>query len=356
MSSLHAATRQFLMHGRQALAEACVDRQYANAPELQERYGEAGRAKCVQDTAFHLSYLASSVGTNSVELFADYVAWAKVVMNAYRVRTEDIVTNLVYLGRVLEERLPGESGALANEFLQVGLQRLPQMLTEGPTLIDSAAPQAGLARTYLEALLRGERRVASQLILDHVEAGLPIRDVYLHIFQPCQRELGRLWQLNRISVAQEHYCTAATQLVMSLLYPRLFATPKHGRRLVATCVGGELHEIGMRILTDFFELDGWDTFYLGANTPAGDVVKSVAQRGADLLAVSVTMTFHLPEVEQLIQAVRRSEVGSRVKVLVGGYPFNVVPDLWQKLGADGSAADAETAVALARTLLPRGDG
>ena len=88
-----------------------------------------------------------------------------------------------------------------------------------------------------------------------VEQGTPARDIYLQVFQPAQREVGRLGQTNRISVALEHYVTAATQPIMSQLYPRIFSPEKTGRRLIATCVGGELHEIGVRMVADFFEMD-----------------------------------------------------------------------------------------------------
>ena len=70
--------------------------------------------------------------------------------------------------------------------------------------------------------------------------------------------------MNLLSVAQEHYCTAATQLVMSQLYPRIFSTERRGRTLVAARVADDLHEIGLRMVADFFEMEGWDTFYVGA--------------------------------------------------------------------------------------------
>lgn len=74
-------------------------------------------------------------------------------------------------------------------------------------------------------------------------AGTPVKEIHLHVFQPAQYEVGRLWQMNRITVAQEHYCTAATQLIMSQLYPHIFASVKNGCTLGATCVGGDLHEV-----------------------------------------------------------------------------------------------------------------
>jgi methanogenic corrinoid protein MtbC1 len=213
-------------------------------------------------------------------------------------------------------------------------------------------PQLELAGRYLELLLATRRREASALILEAVDRGVTIRDVYLKVFQPVQREIGRLWQRSQISVAQEHFCTAATQLVMSQLYPRIFSGQVSAdRTLVATCIGGELHEIGVRMVADFFEMDGWDTIYLGANTPQEAVVEQLVSTGADLLAVSVTMSFHLNVATRLVSAVRGDSRCVDVRILAGGLPFNLVPDLWRRVGADGSADDAERAVAAGQRLM-----
>jgi methanogenic corrinoid protein MtbC1 len=53
----------------------------------------------------------------------------------------------------------------------------------------------------------------------------------------------------------------------------------------------------------------------------------------------------------LIAAARQTLDGREIKILVGGYPFNVAPDLWQELGADGQANDAGEAVGLANRML-----
>lgn len=212
-------------------------------------------------------------------------------------------------------------------------------------MLDVNNPHGELALAYLDAVLKGDRGEASRLILNAAHGGVPVRDIYLRVLQPVQHEVGRLWQTNQISVAHEHFVTAVTQLVMSQLYPFIFSTHKHGRRMVATCVGGELHEIGIRMVADFFEMDGWDTFYLGANTPASSVVQSVLEREASVLALSATMTSHVGQVSQLVEVVRTS-AASDVTILVGGYPFNLLPDLWQRIGADGYAPDAESALRL----------
>jgi MerR family transcriptional regulator, light-induced transcriptional regulator len=327
-----------------ALAEAITERHFELNPGLARRYGEAGRAKCRQDAQYHLSYLAEAIEASLPSLFADYAAWAKVMLEARGVPAADLVHNFQVTREVLGDRLPAEMGSVAERYITAGLARLPQIASELPAFVAPAAPCAELAREYLDALLGGDRREAGRLILDAVEAGESVKNIYLHVFQPAQREVGRLWQTNRLSVAEEHYCTAATQFVMSQLYPYIFAGDKNGRSLVATCVAGDLHEIGVRMVADFFEMEGWDTFYLGANTPTADVVRTLIDRRAAALAVSATMTYHVRAVAALIEAVRANEATRQVKVLVGGYPFNVAPELWRQVGADASAADAQGAI------------
>ena len=173
----------------------------------------------------------------------------------------------------------------------------------------------------------------------------------MEVFQRTQYEIGRLWQLGQVNVAQEHYCTAVTQAIISQLYPRIFARERVGRRLVAACAGGETHEIGARMVADFFEMAGWDTYYLGANMPAGNMARYVEQHTVDVVAISATMTIHLDAVSALMQSVRATPAGRRAKILCGGYPFNISPDLWRRMGADASAPDGRRAVQVAEALL-----
>lgn len=188
-------------------------------------------------------------------------------------------------------------------------------------------------------------------MLDAVAAGTLVKEVYLHVFQPAQYEIGRLWQTNRISVAQEHYCTAATQLIMSQLYPHIFATAKNGRTLIATSVAGDLHEIGVRMVADFFEMEGCNTYYLGANTPHAGVIATIVEEHADVLDVSATISYHVEAVRDLIRAVRAHPLCGNIKILAGGFPFNREPNLWETVGADGFAPDAQQAITLAAQMM-----
>jgi methylmalonyl-CoA mutase cobalamin-binding domain/chain len=228
------------------------------------------------------------------------------------------------------------------------LTAMPSQLT---TYLNVESELGDLGQRYLGLLLAGNRHEASQLVTEAVKDGAPIKTVYIEVFQNSQYEIGRLWQRNEISVAQEHFCTAATQLIISQLYPYLFSHNKTGHRLVVACTGGDLHELGVRMVADFFEMEGWDTFYLGANTTADIVVQNVIEHQAHVLGVSATMTCHVQTVADLIAQVRRTPECAEVKILVGGYPFVVDRELWRQIGADAMANNADYSIATANQLV-----
>lgn len=342
-------TKDLLDQHRDGLAEDLVQREFERNPELEVRYGVIGREKSLQDAKYHLSFLSEAVGRQSPPLFEDYIAWARDMLVARNVLIEDFAFHLKMLKAVLSDRLPPSCAEMAKEYVTIGAGQL-SVSSVAASFVDPNEPLGELAATYLRSLLAADRRTATKLILAEVDRGTGVRDIYTHVFQPTQYEIGRLWQTNQISVAQEHLCTAATQLIMSQLYPHIFATePIHGD-LVATCVAGDLHEIGLRMVADFLQLDGWDTHYLGANVPTPDVLRTLTDTRARILAVSATMTFHVQEVERLIGYVRELPNGGNVHVLVGGYPFRIDPQLWKSVGADGCARSADETIALVHQL------
>jgi len=209
---------------------------------------------------------------------------------------------------------------------------------------DADSSYHNLANSYLELLFRKDADTAIALLLTAVDEGLPLKELYLQVLQPAQHELGRLWQIGRISIADEHYCTAATQQVMARLYPLLFSTPKNGKVLVAACVKGELHEIGLRMVADLFELEGWDTHFFSSATPPEKVLQALCDNHADLLALSATMASHVKDLQELVAMVHTSSLPASIRIMVGGTPFNTDPELWRAIGADGTARGAEEAV------------
>ena len=203
---------------------------------------------------------------------------------------------------------------------------------------------ATLRDRYLAAQLEGQRHEAVRLIMEEgLGAGVSVPDLELLVIGPAQREIGRLWQENRITVAQEHMATAISQLAMAQLYRHLPRDPANGKRVTVACVEGELHEVGARIASDFLEMAGFDVEFLGANVPTDSLVQWVQDARPDLLCLSATMSFHLPALTEAIERVRA--LLPALPIAVGGHAFEWARGLEDRLGVTFYGKDARALVA-----------
>ena len=351
-STIHDNTfRHAIRERKHVLSEKVFDLLIKENPSIGERMTAEYKERCIEDIGYHLMYLADAVHVDSYHLFQSYVAWAKTLFESLGVSNDSFVKSLDVIKRVIGETLPADTVQSAAAYLERAIEEFPSIPSEHPTALGPDNPLSGLGSRYLDTLLQGERNAAAEMILSAVERGTPITDLYLHVFQAVQIELGRLWQMNKVSVAEEHYCTAATQLIMSRLYPYIFNEKKNGRVFLGACVGDELHEIGVRMISDFFELEGWDTYFLGANTPQQAILDMVKTKKPHILGIGVTIAYNIYNVESIIKAVRSQDELESVKILVGGYPFNLDAALWKKVGADGYARNAQEAVQTAEKLI-----
>lgn len=349
--------RRTILEYREAIAERGVELCWQNDPDLERRYGREGRKKCRQDILYHIDYLAEALGVASPSLFNDYVDWSALLLEQYGIGEEDLVGSLELLLEASGAVLDREVVAVMREYVEQAIRTLREgpRREAGESHLGRSTGGGSLARLYLETLLKGERREAIELILGAVATGLPIREVYLEVFAPVQHEIGRLWQIGELSVAEEHFCTAVTQSIMAQLYPQFIARTRSTKgKVVALSVSGELHELGIRMISDLLELEGWDTYYIGANTPEEELCPALIAQGGNLIAISATMTWHVDRVRRAIEAIRERPECAATPILVGGYPFNVASDLWKEIGADGYAATAAEVVNLVERLCGKG--
>ena len=309
--------------------------------------GLPGDDRLHETVAYLVGNLDAALGLDEPALLTDQLRWqsARLALVAPDV---DLDSLLAALHRALASRV--DASDLRAIELQLHMAR--EMLAHDAPPIDRSSPP-GLdpeVRTYLDHALAGRRDAAVRMVVDAVEAGRDVGDVLLGLLQPAQLEIGRLWERGEITVAQEHLTTAVTQLAMAMLYPYLFTGPEGDRRLVATGVGAEAHEVGIRMVADLAQRDGWSTTYLGSGSPVDGVVDEVARRAADVLAISATMTSHVPHVRKLIAAVRSDPRCAGVRIVVGGRPFGLAPQLAAHVGADAWAPDGLSAVNVCNAL------
>jgi methanogenic corrinoid protein MtbC1 len=339
-----------------AIANWTVEQHAQMAPHLPDRYGPNWRADWVGHAISQVRLLAQAVAVRSSALFAHSIRWHFESFKARGVAPTDLLQNLGCLKDVVAAELPPPVARGTVGFVANAIKSLDNLIGD----VEAEAAVAPAMRTpalkYLEAILEGNRTAAESIIVTAQQAGASVADIFEQILAPAQHRLGWMWHQGEISVADEHFGSATTQSVMSQLRPHFQRLPSKGRSVVATSTAGDLHEIGLRMVADLFEIDGWKVTFLGANTPVADVVELLERRRFDLLALSVGTALTLRDAGELIEAIRGTSATAPTKVLIGGPPFRVVPEIWRELGADECALSAVEAVATGNRLIAGSNG
>ncbi len=175
-------------------------------------------------------------------------------------------------------------------------------------------------RSYLEALLAGDRHRCAGILHEQMGHGVLLKTVYLDLMQRAMYEVGTLWEKNLVSVATEHLASAITEVLLALVYPKIFMQAHKDRRAVIACVPLEYHQIGPRMVADFFELHGWHGFSLGANTSTAGLIDFIHERDPDVVGLSMSLLFNRPRFDDMIEAVCTEF--PQLEVLIGGRAFH----------------------------------
>jgi len=295
--------------------------------------------------------LSAALRAGEATLFTERVLWARKTFAAREFDDRLIAVSLQSLRDVLEAELPKKARDGCLEYIDAALAAL-----DGPvpavddSELDVAKPGDRLTLQYLQLALEGRAGDAVALLKQAVDDGLDVSAAYTEVLMPAQKEIGRLWHANEVSVAEEHLVTATSHQAMAFLLHSSPRQPGNGCTLLAACVPGNVHDIALRALTDLFQLAGWRTIYLGSNVPAKDLPVTIEHFQADLVLLGSTLSTHVEPAARVIAAIREN-TDRPVKIMVGGAAFDEVPGLWEKVAADAYAPDAAVAIELGAGLL-----
>jgi len=313
--------------------DAAVAARYSPQPELKWRAHFEG----------WVTDLAAAANTGAPGVFAARMDWCLVAFAARGAPVSDLGSALGALKQAVIRHVPVEDVRWLTAVFEVAEARLSV-----PAADPAGEPLSRLSKLFLLAVLEGERLRASRLVREAVAGGVVAPErVAEEVLVPVMREVGRLWHLGELSVAEEHFATATVDAVLSQVMTMVTPKARNGLTLIAASVEGNTHDLGVKILADAFELEGWRTVCLGGSVPVEDLSRAVIDFEADLVGLSAMVAHQLPVLGDAVTAVR----GVRpVKVIVGGAALGLVPEASRRFGADGWAETPGQAVELAAKM------
>jgi MerR family transcriptional regulator, light-induced transcriptional regulator len=188
---------------------------------------------------------------------------------------------------------------------------------------DATGTAARLSRLYLEALRAGDGPGAYRVALRALREGMSMPGLYQRVIAPAMHEIGTLWELGALTVADEHMATELTNRVLAALRPAPRVEGSGGEageagksRAVLAAIEGERHALGLRMAADILEDNGFETVYLGADVPTDALLQAVAVMTPDLVVLAATMPELGSRLEEVAATVRESH--PQVELLIGG--------------------------------------
>ncbi|WP_300340376.1 cobalamin B12-binding domain-containing protein [Accumulibacter sp.] len=317
-------------------------------PELFARRGPRAREACAEDIAFHLDFLRPTLETGDLSAFTAYLGWLAQVLSARGIPDASLTRSLDDLALFFSGQL-GSAAAPMVAALVAGRTALAAGLA-APAYDRPCPDPWEEAALFADAMLAGRRREASALFNQALDREGSLPGAEIHVIQPALYEVGRRWQQNNVSVAQEHLATAIAQTMMAQGFGRVEPAPDNGRKALFACPAGNHHCVGLRMVADAFEVSGWTVHYLGANTPLPALTDQIRQLQPDLVGLSASLPQQLRALREAVGVLRASFVDDCPRIVVGGLVFNQFPLLARNIGADLLGADALSASAAAGSL------
>jgi methanogenic corrinoid protein MtbC1 len=177
----------------------------------------------------------------------------------------------------------------------------------------------GTHNEFLNALLSGNRSKCSELVKNYLNNGVSIEVLYETIIKKALYDVGELWEYNKIGVATEHLASAIVEGILNELYLKIISSDKINKTVIVSCVENEFHQIGIKMISDVFEMNGWNAYFLGANTPTNELISFSKTIRPDVFAISLSIYFHLPILEKMIPIIKKEF--PELPILVGGQAF-----------------------------------
>lgn len=175
--------------------------------------------------------------------------------------------------------------------------------------------------------------------LSKLETAEGLVRLYTEVLERSLNEMNCGCPDKKVCIWKEHVRTSIIRTIIECAYPFVVELRNKQQivndkgKVIVVCPDGEYHEIGARMVADFFTLSGYDALYIGSSTPKEEFIDVINIIKPKILAISVTNYYNLVSAKKTIETIRK-KVNYPILIGVGGYAFLNKPDVYKEIGAD----------------------
>lgn len=203
-------------------------------------------------------------------------------------------------------------------------------------------------KALCDAIIKGDQKTAVDITKAALAEGMPPSAILNDGLIAGMNVVGVRFKANQIYIPEVLIAARAMKMAMEVLEPKLVeaGVKPIGKAIIGT-VQGDLHDIGKNLVAMMLKGAGFEVVDLGVDVPPAKFVAMAQENSPQIVGLSALLTTTMPAMEKTIVALK--EAGVPVKTMIGGAP--VTQAYADKIGANGYAPDAASAVDLAKSLL-----
>ena len=199
-----------------------------------------------------------------------------------------------------------------------------------------------------EAVIKGDQNKALEITKAAISENMAPATILNEGLIAGMNVIGVRFKNNEVYIPEVLIAARAMKTAMEVLEPKLVeAGVQPLAKAAVGTVQGDLHDIGKNLVVMMLKGAGFDVIDLGVDVSAQKFVDKVKELKPKVVGMSALLTTTMPAMERTIQAIKAA--GVSVKTMIGGAP--VTQAYADRIGADGYAPDAASAVDLAKSLL-----
>ena len=199
-----------------------------------------------------------------------------------------------------------------------------------------------------DAVIKGNQSEAVRLTQEALGEGVGPKKVLEDGLIAGMNVIGVRFKANEVYIPEVLISARAMKMAMEILEPELAAAGVDpvGKALIGT-VQGDLHDIGKNLVVMMLKGAGFHVEDIGVDVAPDIFVEKIKDTQVSIVGLSALLTTTMPAMEKTVQAIRDAGLGC--KIMIGGAP--VTQNYADTIGADGYAADAASAVDVAKDFL-----
>ena len=197
-----------------------------------------------------------------------------------------------------------------------------------------------MTENLAKALVSMNHEEALRIITLNNQKKIIIKDIEWLLTESLSK-IGHDWENGDVSLAQVYMSGKICENIIREILPES-KKEAHNLPQVYTVVLEDYHVIGQRILNSILRINGYEVIDLGYGISVDELVSNVIEKKVKYLMISTLMLRAALKIKEFSQKIKEQNI--RLKVIVGGAPFNFDKNLWNEVGANAMGGSTSEGV------------